>query len=463
MKNLFLILLAVICVSIGGYAQTYDPSLSTPTNKALGIAQATPTDARTYFYDATNFVYRPYQSTAEVLSYLNLSKYRTGQFDIVVNSGGVLSNGVITGGTNSIWHFKNGTANGDLVLKGIVLSVNGQTGTVVSKSADSLKGQVLDTTVRRHGYVITYDSTNRKYYLAAGTGSGTYTAGTGIDITSNVVSALTTTALWNANQIRGVSVSSTAPALNQILKYDGTSYVPAADNSAIDTSYYSNDTLYLVSGTDTSRVYLSLIPVADNWGTQTWVARAPLYGGGVEGDSAYVDTSRAAGAVATWFLADSIMQVVAAIEVGNFAVLNKTASGADSLSILTGDTAYMKRIKAGTNVTFTVSDSMITINSSGGSAEVNTFAVTMTTDSTYALLQDRIVEYILIKPASALTAFKLGTSIDDDAFIPSTPVIADGTFQMLIAPFHLASNTTLYFDGLTSSTEIKIVFKPLHE
>jgi hypothetical protein len=293
MKNLILILLAVIGVSIGSYAQTYNPALSTPTNKALGIAQATPTDARSYFYDATNFVYRPYQSTSEVLSYLNLSKYRTGQFDIVVNTGGTLSNGVITGGTNTIWYFKNGTANGDLVLKETVHSVNGQVGVVVAKNADSLKGQVLDTTVRRHNYVITYDSTNRKYYLAAGGSGTTYTAGAGIDITSSVIAAQTTTALWNAAQLRGRNISTTAPTTGQVLKWDGSSYTPAADNSALDTSYFSNDTLFLVAGTDTSRVHLALVPTTDNWGNQTVVTDTTtgIRGSGVELDPIYNDTT----------------------------------------------------------------------------------------------------------------------------------------------------------------------------
>jgi hypothetical protein len=48
---------------------------------------------------------------------LNLAKYRVGQFDIVVNTGGTLSSGVITGGTNALWYFKDGTANANLRRK----------------------------------------------------------------------------------------------------------------------------------------------------------------------------------------------------------------------------------------------------------------------------------------------------------------------------------------------------------
>jgi hypothetical protein len=114
MKKLLLTLI-VAFATFAAFAQTYNPSLNTVSNKSYAPAQAVPTDARSMFYDATLFVFRPYQSTAEVLSYLNLTKYREGKFDIIVNSGGVLSNGVITGGTNYIYWFRNGTANGDLV------------------------------------------------------------------------------------------------------------------------------------------------------------------------------------------------------------------------------------------------------------------------------------------------------------------------------------------------------------
>ena len=117
MKKLLFII--ALFVSFATSAQTYIPPEHTVSNKSYGMAQAGPTDARTYFFDANNFVYRPYQSTAEVLTYLGLPKYRTGQFDIVVNTGGTLNpDGTLTGGTNAIWYFKNGQADGDLVLKG---------------------------------------------------------------------------------------------------------------------------------------------------------------------------------------------------------------------------------------------------------------------------------------------------------------------------------------------------------
>lgn len=92
----------------------YVSSQHTTVSKPIGIS-GNPVDARSVFYDATLFKYRDYVSTAEVLSYLPTAANRRGRFLIFVNTGGTLSNGVITGGTTSVWWFKEGVADGDLV------------------------------------------------------------------------------------------------------------------------------------------------------------------------------------------------------------------------------------------------------------------------------------------------------------------------------------------------------------
>lgn len=95
----------------------FNPAIHTATNKPIGLI-GKPVDARTYYYDAVNFVYRAYVSTAEVIAYLNTSADRIGQFSIIINTGGSLSAGVITGGTNLEWWFKDGVLDANLVLKG---------------------------------------------------------------------------------------------------------------------------------------------------------------------------------------------------------------------------------------------------------------------------------------------------------------------------------------------------------
>jgi hypothetical protein len=113
MKRLITLL---FCFSFLFAKSQYNPSIHTVVNDAISPAQATPVDSRSMFYDAANFLYRPYQNITEVKSYLNLSKYRSGNFIIVVDSGGALqSNGTYIGGTNIFWMFKDGTADGNLV------------------------------------------------------------------------------------------------------------------------------------------------------------------------------------------------------------------------------------------------------------------------------------------------------------------------------------------------------------
>lgn len=143
MKKLLGLLL--IFIALGSQAQTYNPSLGTTSNKSYAPAQGIPTDFRSYFWDQTNFAARPYQSTAEVLTYLNLAKYRTGQFPIVVNTGGFLNLGVITGGTNALWYFKNGTADSNLVLMFTPSGGTG-TGTVTIVTAVNGPGQIWNIT-----------------------------------------------------------------------------------------------------------------------------------------------------------------------------------------------------------------------------------------------------------------------------------------------------------------------------
>lgn len=58
-----------------------------------------------------------------------------------------------------------------------VTSVNSQLGAVVIGNADSIKKYPVDTSSHRQGYVLTFDSTNHKWILAAGSGSsGTVTS-----------------------------------------------------------------------------------------------------------------------------------------------------------------------------------------------------------------------------------------------------------------------------------------------
>jgi hypothetical protein len=60
-----------------------------------------------------------------------------------------------------------------------------------------------------------------------GGGGGSYNAGTGIQISGNTISALNENVLWNALQLYGRNISSTAPQMGQVLKWNGMLWEPA--------------------------------------------------------------------------------------------------------------------------------------------------------------------------------------------------------------------------------------------
>lgn len=95
----------------------YIPSEHTVSNKSYGPAQGVPTDARSMFFDDNLFIYRPYQSTAEVDTYLNIPKYKEGAFPIYINEGGTLNiNGTFSGGAVAEYWYPDPT--GPIVRKG---------------------------------------------------------------------------------------------------------------------------------------------------------------------------------------------------------------------------------------------------------------------------------------------------------------------------------------------------------
>ena len=249
-------------------AQTFNPANFTVSNKSYAPSQAVSIDARSWFYDASLFLMRDYASKTEVMTYLNLSKYRSGHPLIFIHNGGSLVSGVWQGGTTDIYIFKDSTDINNLVLLNDVQSVNGQRGVVITKNADSLRGYPVDTTVvgaSKNNYLFAFDSVNHKVKLISV--GADYTSGTGISIDAGtrVISALNTQALWNSNAVRGRSYTTSAPTVGQIFKWSGTSIDWANDNSALDTAYLSGYTLYLVgSGGDTVTVALNDIVLGND-------------------------------------------------------------------------------------------------------------------------------------------------------------------------------------------------------
>ncbi len=113
----FLVIALTLFSFVSQAQYVYQPSTDGQgLTRPVGLSNMS-TDARSYYHDRTNFTYRPYQSTAEVLQYLATANVRKGQFVIIVNTGGTLTAGNITGGTNAEWWFRDGVADNNLILK----------------------------------------------------------------------------------------------------------------------------------------------------------------------------------------------------------------------------------------------------------------------------------------------------------------------------------------------------------
>src|SRR5882672_5205003 len=122
MKRILTILLCF--ASILGYAQGYQPTKHISLNDALFPANQTPANGRTMYYDTTLFKYRDFRDTTEVRLNRTTNVSRFGHEFISVHQGGTLnSDGSFTGGISTLWWYRNGLLNSDLV-KVYVDSVN---------------------------------------------------------------------------------------------------------------------------------------------------------------------------------------------------------------------------------------------------------------------------------------------------------------------------------------------------
>lgn len=90
-------------------------------------------------------------------------------------------------------------------------------------NANQLQGRAVANTAPTANQVLQFNGSS----WVPGSAAASLTAGTGIGIAGNTISAQNTTALWNANQLQGRAVAATAPTSNQVLQFNGSSWVPA--------------------------------------------------------------------------------------------------------------------------------------------------------------------------------------------------------------------------------------------
>lgn len=135
----------------------------------------------------------------------------------------------------------------------------------------------------------------------------------------------------------------------------------------------------------------------------------------------------------------------------------------DTLSFRVNDSLFsVKRLKPGTNVTFSVDGNSITINGASGSAEVNTLSITLSGTGSLTISVEAILEMVLVNPTTTLANFRIGTVSDDDYYFPGTSVPATALAHEMIVNRYIPSSTAIYFTGVTPSTVIDLIFKPIH-
>lgn len=167
------------------------------------------------------------------------------------------------------------------------------------------------------------------------------------------------------------------------------------------------------------------------------------------------------------YLIDSIGAVINALvfTAGGKTTLQNVGTG-DTLAVKVNDSLWsIKSLKEGSGIDISVTGTEITITATaGGTDEINTITATASAVTNLTISAEAMLMYVLVKPASALTGFKIGTLSDDDKFFPATPVASTTDFTVFDVGAYIGSSTAVYLDGFSGiSTELKIVFKLIHE
>lgn len=162
-----------------------------------------------------------------------------------VNASGV-ANGQLLGWDGTSWKPVS-AGGGSSYVGGSGITITGNTidanaGNAIW-NADKLQNRSVANTSPTSGQVLSWNGSS--WAPSTISTGNTYTAGSGLTLTGTTFSANASTAMWNSDKLQGRSLASTAPTSNQILKWNGSSWSPAADEN---TTYSAGTGLTLASG-----------------------------------------------------------------------------------------------------------------------------------------------------------------------------------------------------------------------
>ena len=121
------------------------------------------------------------------------------------------SGGIVLVGTEFVGDY---TASNGVTLVGTDIEGAYSAGTGISISSGVISGN--------------YIGDGSTIGVSSGIISSLYSQGTGILISGGIISADNSTAIWNANNLFGTSINSTAPTNGQVLQYNGSEYKAAS-------------------------------------------------------------------------------------------------------------------------------------------------------------------------------------------------------------------------------------------
>lgn len=125
------------------------------------------------------------------------------------------------------------TAGTGIAINGNELSARN---TEASWNASKLMGNVIAQTTPKTGQVLTWSGSS--WYPA--NPALVFNTGMGLKMEEGQLSALNTTAIWNASHLTGRDVATTAPTVGQVLKWGGGSWYPANESGISASTIYNN-------------------------------------------------------------------------------------------------------------------------------------------------------------------------------------------------------------------------------
>lgn len=263
-----LIVIFFVLFGIVAKAQ-FNPSIHVVINDALGQSQSAPIEGRGMFFDAVNFKWRDFQSTAEVLATLPTNANRFSHFPVWIHVGGTLSGGVWTGGISQCWFFKDGLANGNLVrwytdstgVAGALLAANNLSDLAnITTAKTNLSLQNVDNTSDATKNAAAVSLTNHIISGALNTfsnipNSALSNSQIGLSITGNAASNISvTTTPASLGSSLGINIPDAGLSQRGALKATDFVYF----SNKIDSVHISNDSVYdCIAGVCTLRGVVS--------------------------------------------------------------------------------------------------------------------------------------------------------------------------------------------------------------